>query len=659
MNLRSTALVFLLNILLASAVFAQGVNMENSGAVSYSTVNDWHVISPAKNSNFQVKSIASDSDLNNQVNIKKRRTIRTINSDPNNIHLKNIIIPLTNSVYQVIDYFEAKGYLGFMPEAKPYSKGYIAEVLVQLSQQKNLSGREKRIVRLYLNDLIQDSNGPLFYRQSSGDKFIQSGFNAETSFRTGLGNHGSWSTSLIGEPYFAGDLGEHLTYSGSMGLSVERLSPDLFFQSYTRDRQIVFPNQRQGYSHLPYQFNFNTMWAHVLTTATQGEGLANRDALTAGMIYRTELNGSWFAGAVQFSINNQQRAWGFDQENLVLSSTARRFPGLEVKFHPASWMRYSFLTGSLFSYFSQSPNYKMDIYGYDIGQVQKNFTYHLLEIIPNKWLQISAGGGNVWSKRLEMAYLIPFVLPHLTQIDVGDHDNTSMNFEIATQIPQFGKAWVSFFVDEFNFTNRGSLFKRPGNRYALQVGWKTAFLSSMIPATTSILKYTRLSPFTYTHYPDSVFNAFGGRPNDLSYTHDGFNLGFYLPPNSAELNWKLVNVAIPDLVLSLNNRLIIHGTNDLASSDLYRVYGDVNRYILVDVANYPLSNFRKDGIYDWTVLSEFKFDYKLRNAGMANFIRLVGGLGYSKTWWKSNQSEVISPQNQTLITGSIGIIVEM
>ena len=168
----------------------------------------------------------------------------------------------------------------------------------------------------------------------------------------------------------------------------------------------------------------------------------------------------------------------------------------------------------------------------------------------------------------------------------------------------------------------------------------------------------------YTHYPDSTFNTFGSRPNDLIYTHDEFNLGFYLPPNSAELNWTLVNIAIPDLVLQLNNRLIIHGTNDLASPNIYQIYGDAYRYqitngIYSDEYNYPLLNFTKDGIYDWTIESEFKFDWKMRNSGMLNYYRLVGSLGYSKTWWRSNESQVVAPESKSLMTGSIGIAVEM
>ncbi len=588
----------------------------------------------------------------------------------NSLRLKNKIIPLSNTVYQVLDYFEASGELKFLPQAKPYTKVFIAGILANLLESGNLSEREKKIVRRYLADVSNDSNGFVFIKgapakDSAKKTFALAGWSAETSVRSGAGDNGTWSTSLAGEPYLSGDLGEHLTFTAAMGLSVERLVPDMFYQSYTRNKQVVFPYESLGYAYLPYQFNFETMWAHVLAEGTSGEGRPVQDKLTAGMIYHTELNGSWFDGALQFSINNQRRAWGNDQGNLVLSSTARRFPAIELKVQPASWIRYSYLTGSLFSYANQSANYRKSIYGYDLGQVQKMFTYHLVEFMPAKWLQISAGGGNIWSKRLELAYLMPFVLPHFTQIDVGDHDNLSLYFDVAAQIPQVGKVWGGFFVDEFSFDTPGELMKMPRNRYAWQLGWKSNLLSGIIPGTTSSLKYTRLTPFVYTHYPETDFNTFGSdRPLDMTYTHDEFNLGFYLPPNSGELNWKLQNVAIPDLVLTLDNRLIIHGTNDLASTNIYQIYGDIYRHQLEGttqntIYNYPLLNFTRDGIYDWTMQSEFKFDWKIRNTGLVHYYRLVGSLGYSKTWWEANESGVVAPESRNLLTGSIGIVLEM
>jgi len=582
-------------------------------------------------------------------------------SDTTELRLKNKIVPLSNPVYQLLEYFEARGDLGFLPQAKPYTKVFIADLLTNLSSNDQLSEKDRKIVNRYLSDISEDTYGLTIYKKATKNTFALAGFSADVSVRSGMGDNGTWSTSLIGEPYISGDLGEHWTFTAGMGLAVERLTPDRFYQSYTKDKQVVFPYESLGYSYLPYRFNFETMWAHVLADATTGEGKPVKEDLTAGMIYHTELNGSWFDGAVQFNINNQRRAWGHDEDNLVLSSTARRFPGIELKIQPAKWIRYSYLTGSLFSYANQNANYRKQIYGYDLGEVQKMFSYQMLEIIPTRWLQITGGGGNIWSKRLELAYLVPFVMPHFTQIDVGDNDNLSMYFDVATMIPSVGKVWGGFFVDEFSFTKSGNLLKMPRNRYAWQVGWKTTLLSGLIPGTTSTMKYTRLTPFVYTHYPETEFNTFTtGRALDMTYTHDEFNLGFYLPPNSGEIQWKLTNIAVPDLVLSLDNRLIMHGTNDLASNNVYQIFGDIYSHQRgSDVYQYPLLNFTKDGIYDWTMQSEFKFDWKIRNSGLVNYYRLVGSLGYAKTWWETNESGVVVPESKGLFTGSIGIVVEM
>ncbi len=662
MNLsKITLALFGCLVLISYQALAQDSNSTLEGRQSFTTKNIFEMsMKQADNQASKEKEFIHSENEKSMVQEKEVVDF----SDLESLRLKNKIIPLTNPVYQLLDYFETKGDLGFLPQAKPYAKAFIARLLINLSAKDNLSNREKRLVQRQLADMMQDSNGLKIYKQATEDTYAVAGFSAETSVRNGFGDQGTWSTSLVGEPYLSGDLGRHMTFTAGMGLAVERLTPDIFYQSYTRDKQVLFPYETVGYSYLPYQFNFDTMWAHVLTSGTSGEGKPVKKDVTAGMIYHTELNGSWFDGAVQMSINNQRRAWGHDQNNLVLSSTARRFPGIELKIQPAKWIRYSYLMGSLFSYASQDSSYKREIYGYDLGDVQKNFTYHLIEFMPNRWLQISAGGGNIWSKRFELAYMVPFVMPHFTQIDVGDHDNLTMYFDVATLIPSVGKIWGGFFVDEFDFKTSGKLFRMPHNRYAWQLGWKSNLLGGIVPCTTSTLKYTRLSPFVYTHYPETDFNTLGSnRPMDLTYTHDEFNLGFYLPPNSSELSWKLVNLGVPDLVLSLENKLIIHGTNDLASTNIYQIYGDVYRQFFEEpdraMIKYPYANFTKDGIYDWTVETEFKFDWKLRNSGLLNYYRLVGSLGYAKTWWRSNESQVVAPEPRKLLTGSIGIIVEM
>jgi hypothetical protein len=576
------------------------------------------------------------------------------------VKLKNKIVPLSNPVYRILDYYEASGEIYFLPQAKPYSKIIILEMLDQLTNSSHLTDKEKKIIASYTNDLTRASNGLQIYKQSSEKGFALVGFGAETSIRSGAGDDATWSTSNIAMPYISGDVGNHLSFHASMGAAIEKLAPDMFYQSYTKNDQVHFPFQSFGYAFLPYQFNYETLYTHTqISDKSSGKSNITKE-MAIGMIYHTELNGSWYNGGLQISLNNQGRSWGHDDRNLVLSSTARRFPGIELKLEPVKWLRYSYLTGSLFNYANNNTNYKQNIYGYDLGDSQNLLTLHLLEFTPLKWLQISASAGNVWSKRLEVSYLMPFVFSHFSEVEVGDYDNLSMSLDIALRIPKVGKTWLSFYNDEFSFTESGPLLRMPRNRYAWQLGLKTPLLSSIIPGTISTLKYTRVTPFVYTHYPDSRFNTFTSRPLDMTYMNDGFNLGFYLPPNSGEINWSLVNIAIPDLILSLDNRLIMHGTNDLASSNVYQIYGDIYRdQIGDDIYKYPLLNFTKDGIYDWTVSSEMKFDWKVRKALSLNYFRVVGSLGFSRTWWESNNSGVTAPASKTFLSGSLGLVVDI
>ncbi len=533
--------------------------------------------------------------------------------------------------------------------------GYLQQLLVN----GNLSETEKENIQNYLNDFYRPVNGLIFKQQEGKQTYTVVGTGAKIDARIGAGDKATWSTSNIVEPFIAGDLGKHISWFGGMGAAIDRLAPDIFYQSYVKNEAVHFPYESVGYAFHPYQFQYETMYSHVNSSGEEGEGAPIQDNLTAGMIYHSEFSGSWFDNALRISFHNQQRSWGNASDNLVLSARARRFPGIDLFIQPTSWIRYSFLTGSLFSYANQRSSYKKNIYGYDLGNVQKMFTLHLIEFMPGKHFRIAATGGNIWSKRLELAYLMPFVLPHFTQIDVGDHDNLSLSLQVSLLTRATGKTWFSFFIDEFSFTEKGQLLKMPRNRYAWQLGWNTNLLSHLIPQTQSQISYTRVTPFVYTHYPEGDFNTFGSeRPLDMTYTHDEANLGFYLPPNSGEFRLNFINIAVPDLTVKLDNRFIIHGTNDLAG-ETYQIYGDIYRHQFGEVYQYPLLDFTHDGIYDFTWFSELRADYKVRWVSYLNYFRLFGSMGYSKTWWESNLSGVAAPGNKSLLTVNFGVAVDI
>ncbi|MDA3879336.1 MAG: hypothetical protein PF436_03015 [Prolixibacteraceae bacterium] len=583
----------------------------------------------------------------------------TTRHNPNNTtRLLNKTIPIDNSVYDLLDHYETSGTIGFLPIARPYSKGIVINYLEELLLKANLTEKEKETINRYLHDFSRPVNGFMIKQHHSEKMYTVLGFGSQLEIQAGTGTNGTFSTSSIAEPFFAGDIGTSLSYFAGIGASVDRLAPDLFFESYVKDGKVNFPYSNIGYAFHPYQLDYETMWAHVKVTATSGEGGPLQNELTAGMIYHTELSGSWFDNAIRISLHNNRRSWGYADDNLTLSAHARRFHGLDLVIQPNNWISYSMLVGSLFHYANQRAGYKQNIYGYDLGNVQKMLTIHMIELTPFNFLQFSFTGGNIWSKRFELGYVMPFVFPHFVQIDVGDHDNLSMSLSMALLLPEIGKTWFNIFVDEFSFTQRENLLKMPRNRYAWQWGWNSSLFSALIPATSTQLSYTRVTPFVYTHYPESDFNTFGSeRPVDMTYTHDGANLGFYLPPNSGEFKFKIINMAIPDIKIELDNRFIVHGTNDLAL-DSALIYGDIYRYQSRNVYDYPLLDFTNDGIYDFTLFTEAKAEIRLRKGDGLGYYRIFGSVGYSKTWWKSNDSGVSAPEDHNLLTTKIGLSVD-
>jgi hypothetical protein len=233
-----------------------------------------------------------------------------------------------------------------------------------------------------------------------------------------------------------------------------------------------------------------------------------------------------------------------------------------------------------------------------------------------------------------------------------------MELAIALRLRQAGKIGFSFFVDEFSFTQTEDLLKMPRNRYAWQVVWNSAVLSNFIPGTSSRVAITRVTPFVYTHYPETDFNTMSAnRPLDMTYTHDGFNLGFYLPPNSAEYELSFTNIAIPDLLLELQNKYIVHGTNNLNGYQ-YQIFGDVYRHQMGNVYDYPLMDFGNDGIYDYTWFTRISAEHKARFSPHLSYFRIKAALGISHTWWESNDSGVQKPESQNLFTGELGIVLD-
>ena len=93
--------------------------------------------------------------------------------------------------------------------------------------------------------------------------------------------------------------------------------------------------------------------------------------------------------------------------NLVLSNKAPSFPFIKLQLNPVKWLNFYYFHAFLNSDVIDSAklaDYKRDIY------INKYLAWHSLVVTPLKGLDISLGESIVYSDKLELVYLMPFLV---------------------------------------------------------------------------------------------------------------------------------------------------------------------------------------------------------------------------------------------------------
>jgi hypothetical protein len=117
---------------------------------------------------------------------------------------------------------------------------------------------------------------------------------------------------------------------------------------------------------------------------------------------------------------------------------------------------------------------------------------------------------------------------------------------------------------------------------------------------------------------------------DTSYTNDGENLGYPLPPNSDEFLVRLQAQPLSNLSTGLTYQLIRHGDNPSAAPDT-AIRGSTDQWY-TDAVNSVDKDFLHDGLYDWNNILTLSAQYTLRS------FPITFGLSYSfsHTFWVDN-----------------------
>jgi hypothetical protein len=211
--------------------------------------------------------------------------------------------------------------------------------------------------------------------------------------------------------------------------------------------------------------------------------------------------------------------------SLVLNAASRPFIALEAAFDPVPWFRFSALTGVLEYYNAEGIKTS--------SQTNQNaFSIEQLELNYKNYFHFDAGSVVVWPKRFELGYIFPINNNFMYQNNIGDFDNMGLFSNIRYRYPGIFSVWGSIFVDEIEVSSIKRAFELDRHMFAYQAGAKA--LIPGLPFSSVTVSYTKIEPYCYTH--TRIFTPwYGDNTMETAYTNNGVGLGYYLPPNSDEL----------------------------------------------------------------------------------------------------------------------------
>ena len=582
---------------------------------------------------------------------------------------KNVSVSIYDDVYEIIEQAQLKGICSIISGAKPYTRSQIKKAINEIYDSGyELSEKEAKILSFYADKLNKNDemkNNVFHARVSNNREDLPLSFNYNFGFEmegsAGLYNKSSYKSMLfeiIPSFTFEGDLSKYLSYNvfafldatkadlidmgnyfigynwyGDNNASVTGSGNgnlDLFFDGKLDENGNQYNPTKRNItkklltSYLPYRYNKRWDGQVYFISNLSADGLEGWPSeLSVGGGIHGEINFSAIDDRLIFKFGRVDREWaGMDRgSSLVLNSQAEPFFAFEADTKLFSWLRYSFMVGSLEyanqDYFAKSswPGYtQMD----DAYFFQNMFSINMIEL-DFKHLHLDFGSTVVWPKRFELGYMFPLTNYVVYQNSVGDYDNLALFGDIRLQKAGLGQIWASVYLDEVTAMLKSNIFESTRAMYAYQGGIK--FTIPKMSWASFSLRYTKVEPYCYTHqainytpwYSHYVFE---------NYTNAGSCLGYYMPPNSDELLADFICNIDPSLSLHIAYQFSRHGA-DFGSQQVpgSNLYSELSRYNRNELEKY----FLHDGAYNW--IHALSFGGKLKIYDRHCPVEIMGNIG--------------------------------
>ena len=294
--------------------------------------------------------------------------------------------------------------------------------------------------------------------------------------------------------------------------------------------------------------------------------------------------------------------------NLVLSNKAPSFPFIKLQLNPVDWFKFYYFHAFLSSNVIDSAKleqYKRDIY------IDKYFAWHSFVFTPVKGLDLSIGESVVYSDKLELVYLMPFMFYYYADDFLSNRRNKpgDANSQIFLSVSSRDHIknthlYGTLFIDELTlhgingtlFVDGQTLINSINNKdLRTQLGFTLGLSSVDIPFNnlSFTAEYTRINPYVYGHHDPAQ-----------TYTNSSYLMGDWIGQNSDLLYLELNYRFFRGFQATAWGEYIRKGSNDYSGE-----YTDPQPSFLFGLKNY----YKYIGLdFKYQLIHELNFETRFR-----------------------------------------------
>ena len=490
--------------------------------------------------------------------------------------------PLFSDVYSFLSRLSQRGVIDFDDHIKPLPRTYIAEKLLEAAGKHNqLTELEKEEINFYrkdfFNEEIMNSDLPLSEKHMSY-------FSKDVAGRYRLFSYTDNLFKLNVSPIYGYETGIN------KGKRVSHFWSGVSLYGYVTDAigfSFNYRDNNETGETIDKTKNFTPVTG--VNNRTDANVYQYRSDKSEYSEIRTMISANWDWGSV--SVGKDFLGWGYGEGGeIVLSQKAPSFPFVRLDLKPVDWLSFNYFHGWLMSDVPDSTS----IYTTRVGTErflfrEKFIASHTLTITPITGLDVSIGESMIYSDRLEVSYLMPFMFFRLADHYLSRHYNyAGSNAQVFASISSKNHLknthlYSSLIIDEIVL---GTILDKEKQRYQMGFSLGGSITDLLIDNFILTVEFAKLYPFVYDH-----FNQTQG------YTNAAYNLGHWIGNNGDQFYVSAGYRILRGLALHLSGQYIRkgdRGTPDVQQFEPVQppfLFGDRTHYTMVGAeAKYEITH---------------------------------------------------------------------